>query len=68
MPATDEPIDVPTVPAVVTQLSPSVRDSAGTRSLTMRLPVANVGETVRPARTSKTPSRMRLSIDNRKNT
>ena len=44
MPATDEPIDVPTVPAVVTQLSPSVRDSAGTRSLTMRLPVANVGE------------------------
>ena len=37
MPATDEPIDVPTVPAVVTQLSPSVRDSAGTRSLTMEV-------------------------------
>lgn len=33
MPPRTSPIDVPTVPAVVTQLSPSVRDSAGTQIL-----------------------------------
>ena len=67
-PAMVDPNEVPTEPAVVTHDSPSVSERAGTISLTIRLPVANSGETHRPVRISMTPRIRKLPITMRNTT
>ena len=67
-PAMVDPNEVPTEPAVVTHDSPSVSERAGTMSLTIRLPVANSGETHRPVRISMTPRIRKLPITMRNTT
>ena len=67
-PAMVDPNEVPTEPAVVTHDSPSVSERAGTMSLTIRLPVANSGETHRPVRISMMPRIRKLPITMRNTT